>query len=153
MDEPLTTVSHEHSVILRCPVRDDEMLCNIPLPRQSRLGRYEGLEFVPSRNWQENFLCLRHGRVCACSPLNIHLELQVRDPNQPVAPLWHIDATCGHDRCGWVRTIYTAKMPDWSSISERIQAIQPKMACDGHDFVWKKEWMKPTEIAHNSPVR
>ena len=147
-NDPLATVSHEHSVVLPCPVADNEQLCNIPLPRRSPLGRYEGFEYLPSHDWQGYFLCLRHARVYVCSPRKIHLEMQVRDPGQPVSPLWKIDAICGHDRCGVVRTIYTAKMPDWTLIEERIHMTHPKLACEGHDFAWDTGTMRATEFAH-----
>jgi len=147
MNEPLITFSHEHSVILPCSVPEGEMQCSIPLPHQSHLGTYEGQDYRPTHDWQASFLCLRHGRVYVCSPHSIHLELQVRGPGQPVSPLWQVDALCGHERCGAIHTLYTAKMPDWPSIVQRILRIEPKLSCSGHDFVWREELISGSQVA------
>src|SRR5271156_2812543 len=113
MNEPLGTFSDEHSVILPCPVSEGEIRCSIPLPRQSHLGTYEGLDYRPPVDWQASFLCLRHGRAYVCSTRDIHLEIQARDPDQPVSSLWQVEAFCG--RCKAVHSAYTGKMPDWTS--------------------------------------
>jgi hypothetical protein len=147
-DEPLVDVSDEHSVVLPCPVHDYESLCSIPLPRRSHLGIYEGPSYQPTGDWHETFVCLRHARAFVCSPRKIHLQLQVRDPGRPVSPLWQIEAVCAHDNCGRPHTIYTAGMPDWHSIASRILKTRPKMPCGDHDFVWREDSMRATEIAH-----
>ena len=152
MNEPLGTISYEHSVILGCPV-GEKMPCNIPLPRQSHLGKYEGPDYRPSHGWRETFLCLRHARVFVCSPQNIHLEMQQRAPRQPVSSLWQIESVCAHENCGKPQTIYTAKMPDWSSIANRILKTNPKILCGDHDFVWREDLIHGTEFAHDSPTR
>jgi len=151
--DPIATFSHEHSVILPCLVPAGEEPCSIPLPLQSHLGTYEGLEYLPTNDWRETFLCLRHGRAFVCSPQNIHLAIQLRDPGQPVSSLWQVDAICAHERCGAVSTLYTAKMPDWHLIVQRILITSPKLSCSGHDFEWREDLITGSEIAHNSPVR
>src|SRR5580704_8813756 len=99
MNEPVITFSHEFSVVLACPHRDNEV-CDIPLPRQSQLGMYGGRDYQPTGDWQEMFLCLRHGQAFACSAREVRLEIQVRAPHQPVSSLWQIDAECAREGCG-----------------------------------------------------
>jgi hypothetical protein len=150
-DELLFTASHEHSVVLGCPVHDYEQFCDIPLPRQSHLGTYEGLEYRPTNDWRETFLCLRHGRAFVCSPRKIQLTLQARGLDECVSSLWQIDAVCA--KCGGgVNTFYTAKMPNWTSIVQRVLKTNPKFLCGDHDFEWREDLMSGSEIAHGSPM-
>ena len=148
MGEILASASFEHCVILGCPVRENESPCNIPLPRQSHLGIYEGQDYRPTHDWREAFLCLRHGHVYACSPANIRLETDMRGPGQSVSPLWQVDALCGHERCGAVHTLYTGRMPDWHSIVSRIVQLDPELPCHDHVFVWRKELITGNLMTH-----
>ena len=86
MDDPLGTWSQEFVVVLGCPVLVGQPACNIPLPRQSHLGKYEGLRYRPSYGWRETFLCLRHGRAFVCSPDSIHLEVENAAPKSTRPP-------------------------------------------------------------------
>jgi hypothetical protein len=151
MNDPLFTYSHEYSMRLECSDLDKEK-CNIPLPPQSPLGIFSGQQHLPMGDWPANFLCLRHMHMSARYPNNVHLEIEMRAPFEPVPPLWRIECECGHENCGKRQTIYTSRMPDWPSISERIVRKSPKLGCDGHEFVWRKDLMRGFEFARDSPV-
>jgi hypothetical protein len=109
---------------------------------------YEGLDYRPTGDWRETFLCLRHGQAFVCSPANIHLEADMRDPGQRVSPLWQIDVQCGLANCEKRHSIYTGRMLFWSDILKRILQLKPRIPCDGHDLVWEKDLMEALEIAH-----
>jgi hypothetical protein len=154
MDESLGTFSYQFSVLLDCTTRPGEPQCSIPLPLQSHLGISEGLHYRPIGDWREIFLCLRHGLAFSRSPHNISLELEPHRPDQSAYPLWQIECVCGHEDCGKRRAIYTSKGPDdWQWIVGRILKLSPRVPCDGHPLVWRKDLIRGYEIAHGSPMR
>jgi hypothetical protein len=147
-DEAIGTMSDEFSVVLDCSRGERLVPCNIPLPRQSHLGKYEGLDYRPTYNWREIFLCTRHGRVYERSPRNIQLVLQARGLHQHVSPLWQLDCECGQEGCGKRRTIYTGGESEMASIVRVIMQAKPELTCDDHLFVWRQNLIRGVEIAH-----
>jgi hypothetical protein len=143
--------AHFHSVILGCQEFGSDVNCYIPLPRQSPLGIYEGLQYRPIGEWPAVFLCLRHGLLSEYWPDSIHLEFEPIYLGRYV-PLWRVECTCGHKSCGRMCTMYTARMPNWDALSQRIVDMSPKLECDGHDFEWKKELMTYQTFAHDAPM-
>ena len=148
MATPIASSSFEHCVILGCRHRPEETPCNVPLPRRSPLGIYEGLRYRTTGEWPATFVCLRHGHTFACSPDNVHVEVEMRGLGQPVSPLWKIESRCAHEDCGRLHTFYTGRMPDWAAIVERIVKIQPHVACGDHGLLWSPGLMRGTEFAH-----
>jgi hypothetical protein len=153
MGDPISSFSHEHSVILGCPHLEGAQPCYIPLPLQSPLGKYEGLRYQPMGEWPLVFLCLWHARVYECRPDSIHLETDMRLPGQPVSPLWRIECDCAHENCGKLHTIYTAREKDWPTIVRLILKRNPIVPCGDHDLVWREDLMRGTEYPHIPPVR
>lgn len=153
MDIPIASASFEHCMILGCPHRPEEAPCNIPLPRQSPLGIYDGLRYQPMGEWPLTLLCLRHGRPYVCWPDSIHLEYDMRLPGQPVSPLWKIECKCAHEGCGKLHALYTGRMPNWFEKAQWILKTLPKVPCGEHALLWWEDLMRSTEIAHDPPMR
>lgn len=148
MDDPIFTSSFEFVVVLGCQALDGNQPCSIPLPRQSPLGIYEGQHYQPAYEWRGAFLCLRHGRLFSHSPDSIRLENEMRPPHKPVSPMWKIECACGHEDCGALHTIYTARMPGWAEIVSRILKTPPIVPCGYHDLVWREDLMQGVEFMH-----
>jgi len=148
MGDPIGLSSFEHCVILACRHRDGESPCNIPLPRQSPLGIYEGQHYRTTGEWPATFLCLRHGLSFACSPHNIRLEVEMMGLNHSVPQLWRIECECAHENCGKPHSIYTARAPDWTTIVARILKTNPIVPCGDHSVFWQKDLMHGIEFAH-----
>lgn len=149
MDIPIALGSYEHCMVLGCPHRSSEDApCYIPLPRQSPLGKYEGLRYQSMGEWPLTFLCLRHGLSFSCWPYSIHLETDMRLPGQSVSPLWQIECECARENCGKLHTIYTGLMPNWYAIAQRILKIEPRVPCGDHKLIWNGSSMRATEYPH-----
>lgn len=148
MEDAIASYSLEQCVMLPCPQGAGTQPCYIPLPRQSPLGRYDGLDYQPTGEWPTIFLCLRHALAYECSPASVHLETDMRLPNQSVSPLWKIDCECDHENCGRRHTIYTGHVSDWLSILLRIMDTNPKIPCGDHLLMWREDSIRATEFAH-----
>jgi hypothetical protein len=48
--------------------------------------------------------------------------------------------------------MYAAREREWATIVRLIAVRDPKVACDGHDLVWREDLISGIEIAHNSPM-
>lgn len=154
MDEPIGTTSFVFSAFMDCPFPErDREYCDIPLPLQSPLGIYEGLDYRATGEWPATFLCLRHGHVCARSLDSIHQRAETRGPGQPAPSLWAIECKCGNESCGTLHTIYTARIPTEAEVIRRVLYLNPRVSCGDHVLLWRENLMNVTEFAHKSPVR
>ncbi len=142
-----------YSVNLRCADPGLEYLCQIPLPRRSPLGIFEGQYSLSMGDWPATLLCLRHGRSFSHWADSVRLETEVRVRNRPVPSLWKIECECAHENCGKPHAIYTARAPDWATILARILGTKPTVPCGDHSLVWREDLMHGTEFAHNPPLR
>jgi hypothetical protein len=151
VNQLMPPIWHHHCVLLNCPEGDNQY-CNIPLPHQSPLGIYEGLQYRPMGEWPATFLCLRHGRVSAYLPDSVHYEIEPIVPGQPLPPMWKIECACAHENRGRLHTIYTGRIPSAAELLRRVMRIKPEMACGDHLLIWREDLMRVTELAHESPM-
>lgn len=78
------------------------------LPRQSSLGKSEGLERLPTDEWPATFLCIACGQLSERSPGNVHDDYApTMGPGSPLPDLWRVEFECDHENCGQLRAIYT----------------------------------------------
>jgi hypothetical protein len=151
MGELMGHFSSIHCVKMNCPAGDNQF-CNIPLPLQSPIGIYADRQYQPIGEWPVTCLCLRHGLVSAYWLDSIHHEIEMMALGQPVPQMWQIECECAHENCGKLHTIYTARAPDWETILRAIARWNPNVPCGDHILIWRKELMRGTEFAYNSPV-
>ena len=141
----MATFTHVFGVKTGCPIGDDQY-CLIPLPLQSPLGIYAGLQYQSTGAWPVTFLCLLHGRVSVDWPDSIRLEIEQRVPGQPVPQLWQIECECDHENCGKLHTIYTARAPDRETVLKRIARWNPVVVCGDHNLIWREDLIRLTEF-------
>lgn len=124
----------------RCPGWEtDAPKCSIPLPHQSPLGIYEDQKYRPTGTWPATFLCLRHGISGLHSAQDIRLDTLLSPPGEGLPTSWEIEVSCAHENCGKVHTIYTARMPSFPELADRLMRITPAIHCDGHDLIWRRD--------------
>ena len=138
-----------YSIRFDCPPSQLEPLCCVPLPHQSPLGKYEGMDYQPTEYWPANFVCLRHGVACVRSPEDVRSDLEVRGPGAPVPPLWRITSICAHRDCGRRHIVYASRLLTWTEVARRILKLSPKFPCGDHELEWRKDLMRGTAFAHD----
>lgn len=130
-----------------CPVREGhDPECSIPLPLETPLGRYEGQQYQPTGIWPATFLCLRHGTSGLYSSQDVHLNIEPVSPEGDLPVFWTIEATCDHENCGRMHTIYTARMPSFPELIDRLVRTTPAIPCDGHPLVWSADRIQAASI-------
>jgi hypothetical protein len=140
-------------VILGCPDSDPNNPCRIALPLRIPRGKCDDQHSLPIDAWPATFLCLHHGLVSVRQPHNVRRFDEILDQDQPMPSLWKIECVCAHENCSRPHTIYASREKDWEGIVKAIIRCTPKIPCEGHDLVWREDLMRPTEIAHDSPMR
>lgn len=148
----MSTIATVCAVILGCPESNPLNPCRIPLQLQTPARRCEDQQGLPIDTWPATFLCLQHGHACVCWPHNVHLDHEILDLGQPIPSLWKIRCRCAHEGCERLHTIYASREKEWTGVVKAIERHDPKVPCDGHDLVWREDWMHG-EIAHNPSMR
>ena len=136
----MSPVLWEFGLSLECS-GDPETSCCTFLPHQTPLGIREGQHYRPSRNWNESFLCLRHGQVFARSAEDVHLEFDTLGRYPTIPPFWQIEAQCARESCGKKHTLYASgpSIVSEAQLVNRILKLNAIVPCDSHDLVWKRE--------------
>ena len=136
---------HTWVVYTQCPVPQGlDPACSIPLPHETPLGRYEGQQYQPTGIWPVTFLCLRHGISALHSSQDVRLDVEPVSPEGDLPVFWTIEATCAHENCDKMHTIYTARMPAAPELVSRLMRTTPAIPCDGHDLVWREDLIRAT---------
>jgi hypothetical protein len=110
----------------------------IVLPRQSLLGKFEGLDDRPTGVWPIKLLCLLHGHVFERSADTVEFgPVPATDRTTQPMPLWLIECTCAHGNCGRKMRIFG--YGDGSETEDRIRWLliraNPALACLDHQFL------------------
>jgi hypothetical protein len=78
------------------------------LPRQSPLGKFEGLVNQPTAEWPATFLCITCGRLSEYSDAVVREDqLSVTAPDARFPDLWRVELKYGRKNYGKNRAIYT----------------------------------------------
>jgi hypothetical protein len=126
---------------------------SIVLPRQSRLGTYEGQYCQPTGEWPIQLLCIQRGRAYECTGEGLRRSLEpVPDQSPQAAVLWWIDCECDQRGCRRHSSIYTW-WPGNAALSDIVNAAieaAPTIACTAdHKLALKPDkmqsWVLPYE--------
>ena len=106
------------------------------LPRQSRIGTYEGLQHQPKGKWPLAYLCPGCGQLSAVEHTAVRFDA-VAGPNLVLGrqALWWIDCECGHKNCaGTFSLCYNhLEIETPAQVCEIVANISPAVECGTGD--------------------
>jgi uncharacterized protein YcgI (DUF1989 family) len=116
------------------------------LPRQSRIGTYEGLHYQAKGKWPLAYLCSGCGQLSAVEATAIRFDA-VSGPHLSLGnqALWLIDCECGHENCAGNFSLCYKHLgiETPAQVCEIVANISPAVECGthGHRFEFRPDKM------------
>jgi hypothetical protein len=110
----------------------------IVLPRQSRLGIFDGLDSQPMGVWPIALLCLEHAIMFERSADTVQYG-PVAGPGRRTkpTPTWTIDCECAQGNCARKKTVYAFGDEPQTENQIRLCLLKakPVFQCQGHELL------------------